>query len=341
MKCLALPCLLVAAAACGTQADDVADDDEGPPPVIGTYKLSLGPITVAPGDEATRCVNLRLSNTGPIKVHQMRNLLSNGSHHLIVYKDDMNTTERATPYDCQPFTGALNLSGMVAPVMITQKADDSLTLPNRVAYTFASNQMIRIEMHYINSSDTPLEVSATSEFYAVPESAIDHEANILFIGTPDINIPAGATKDVQAYFNPTRAQLDLSGAKFFAITGHTHKYGKSVTVSTSDASAGERTSVYAPSQFDWSEPETTVHKPEFTMPAGLQSGFDIKCSYHNTSSQTVGFGESANDEMCFFWAYYYPSKGSHVCVHTNFQGLGLDACCPDFGAACDMLSQQF
>ena len=23
----------------------------------------------------------------------------------------------------------------------------------------------------------------------------------------------------------------------------------------------------------------------------------------------VGFGESANNEMCFFWAYYYPSHG--------------------------------
>jgi hypothetical protein len=330
MKYLALPCLFAAAAACGTEAPD--DDDDGPPPLTGDkYTLSYGPITVPPGVEATKCVNVRLSNTAPIKVHQMRNLLSEGSHHLIVYKDDMTTTERATPYDCEPFTGALNVSGMVAPVMITQKAEDALTLPDRVAYTFAPSQMVRIEMHYINSSDAPLEVHATSEFYAVPESAIDHEANILFIGTPDISIPAGAMKDVQAYFNPSRAQLDLTGAKFFAITGHTHKHGKSVTVSTATTSAGARTSVYAPGAFDWSEPETTVHRPEFTMPTGLQAGFDIKCSYHNTSGQTVGFGESANDEMCFFWAYYYPSKGSHVCVHTNMQGLNLDVCCPEAG----------
>jgi hypothetical protein len=329
MKCLALSCLLVAVAACGTEADG---DDDMPPPLTGDkYTLSYGPVMVPPGVEATKCVDVRLSNTTEIKIHQMRNLLSEGSHHLIVYKDDMTTTERTTPYDCEPFTGALNLSGMVAPVMITQKAEDALTLPDRVAYTFAPGQMVRIEMHYINSSDAPLEVRATSEFYSVPESAIDHEANILFIGTPDISIPAGAMKDVQAYFNPSRAQLDLTGAKFFAITGHTHKHGRNVTVSTATTSAGARTSVYAPSVFDWSEPETTVHAPEFSMPAGLQSGFDIKCSYHNTSNQTVGFGESANAEMCFFWAYYYPSKGSHVCVHTNRVGLSLDVCCPEAG----------
>jgi hypothetical protein len=195
-------------------------------------------------------------------------------------------------------------------------------------------------MHYINSTDVPIEVSATSELYAVPEAAIDHEANILFIGTPDINLPAGASVDVQAYFTPSRASLDLSGAKFFAITGHTHHYGQSVTVATATARTGTTTSVYAPSPFDWSEPETAVHHPEFTLPDGLQSGFDIRCSYRNTSAQTVRFGESANDEMCFFWAYYYPSKGSHVCVNTSYFGVNLDACCPDAGAPCDMLSQQ-
>jgi len=34
--------------------------------------------------------------------------------------------------------------------------------------------------------------------------------------------------------------------------------------------------------------------------------------------------------MCFFWAYYYPSQGSHVCFHTNQFG-NVDVCCPDAG----------
>ena len=331
--------LCLAAAACGADGSVAGDDDQGPPPLTGDrYAVSWGPITVAPGFEETHCINVRLSNTAAIKVHQMRNLLSAGSHHLIVYKnDDPAAIETTTPIRCTPFAGALNLTGMVAPVMITQKAEDALTLPARVAYTFAPHQMVRIEMHYINSTDAPLEVSATSELYAVPEADIDHEANILFIGTPDIRIPAGATMDVQTYFNPSRASLDLSGARFFAITGHTHRLGQNVTVATAATPGGERTSVYAPDLFVWSEPETTVHKPEFTMPDGLQAGFDIKCTYHNTSTQTVSFGESATDEMCFFWTYYYPSKGSHVCAHATFMGVGLDLCCPEAGSVCSLL----
>ena len=32
--------------------------------------------------------------------------------------------------------------------------------------------------------------------------------------------------------------------------------------------------------------------------------------------------------MCFFWAYYYPSNGSKVCIHTGKYGGGVDFCCP-------------
>ncbi len=332
-------CLLFA---CGGNDSTGGGGDDTPPdaPTLSGEKFvaNWGPVTVQPGQENTQCIVVRLGNPTAIKVHQMRNLLSTGSHHLIVYKDDMDTVEQPTPYDCQPFAGALNLTGMVAPMMITQKQVDQLTLPDGVAYTLAANQMVRIEMHFINSTEAPIAATATSEFYAAESASIRDEANILFIGTPDIDIPAGATMDIQTYFTPSRAQLDLTGAKFFAITGHTHHLGTNVTVSTAPSIGGARTPVYAPSPFSWSEPETVTHKPEFVVPAG--GGFDIKCSYHNTGTTAAQFGESANDEMCFFWAYYYPSKGAHVCVHSKYMGLDIDICCPDAGASlCSRLQQ--
>ena len=38
--------------------------------------------------------------------------------------------------------------------------------------------------------------------------------------------------------------------------------------------------------------------------------------------------------MCFFWAYYYPDKGAHVCFHTDQFLGGFDLCCPDDMATC-------
>jgi hypothetical protein len=328
--------LLATVAACGS---DGGGNPGKPDAAVATgdkYELHWGPVEVAPGTEDTQCVVVKLSNATDIKVHQMHNILGPGSHHVIVYRDDMDTVEKPTPYPCQPFTGALNPSGMVFPMMITQRQDDLLTLPDGVAYTLKANQMIRIEMHYINSSDAAIMAQATTEFYAADVASIHDEANILFIGTPDINLPAGSTQTVHEFFSPSRASLDLSAAKFFAITGHTHQLGTDMQVSTAETNGGAgAVSVYAPTPFVWSEPETTTHKPEFMVPTG--GGFDFKCTYHNTTSTNVKFGESANDEMCFFWAYYYPSKGSHVCVHTTQFG-GVDVCCPEAGpTVCGML----
>jgi len=304
--------------------------------LIGQYSLTWGPVTVAPSQESTQCIWMRLSNDTEIKVHQLHNLLGMSSHHLIVYKDDMDATEQPTPVPCQPFAGALNPTGKIFPVMITQKHDDALTLPEGVAYTLAPHQMIKIEMHYLNPSDVDAQATATVDFFAAEPTAIRDEANILFIGTPDISLAPNVMTEVHEFFNPGWASLDLSTSKFFAITGHTHKLGLDVTVGIADTPTSAVTPVYAPATFLWSEPETTTHQPEFQVSAA--GGFDFSCSYYNNTSATVRFGESANNEMCFFWAYYYPSNGSHVCAHTDRFGAGLDLCCPDAGASlCSLL----
>jgi len=40
----------------------------------------------------------------------------------------------------------------------------------------------------------------------------------------------------------------------------------------------------------------------------------LACEWNNRSDQTVRFGTSVDSEMCFFWAYYFPSRGPLVCL---------------------------
>ncbi len=291
------------------------------------YTLTWGPVTVAPGREDTQCIWMRLGNESEIRVHQMHNRLNDASHHLIVYKDDLDVTEQAEPVPCQPFTGAINATGMIAPVAITQKEDDMIFLPERVGYTFAPNQMIKLEMHYLNRGDAQTSVEATVDFYAAKPGEVEHEAAILFTGTPDINIAAGAMAEVHQFFTMP-PYLDFSKSKIFAITGHTHQYGTAVEIAVAPSKTGPMTALYAPTSFSWTEPETKTFEEPFSIPVG--GGFDMKCAWHNTSNSAVGFGESANEEMCFFWAYYYPSQGSKVCFHTEQLGgvNGVNVCCP-------------
>ena len=320
--------LALTLAACG---DGGVEEDPGSPGGE-VYSMTWGPLTVPAGTESTQCVVKSLGNETEIRVSEFTNVLGATSHHFIVYRVPADTPEQPEPYPCQPFTDILE----GAPLMITQKASDTLILPPGVAYTLEPNQKIRLEMHYINASDTDQELEATATFTTIADADFEHEADFIFIGDVDVSIPPMST----ATIGPTYLEVPppMYGVNYFAITGHTHQWGTGVKVAARPSATGADTVVYDPATYNWDEPETAVHDPAFTIPDG--GGFYFSCEYDNQSSSTVTFGEGANDEMCFFWAYYYPSAGqARVCAQTNQVGgeEGFGGCCPDVPLICSAL----
>lgn len=293
------------------------------------YSVTFDPITVQPGEEHTQCVVKKLSNPAAMHVGAIHNVLGQGSHHLIVYKTS-DTMEQTTPFDCQPFTDLLHPE-KGAPLMITQKKDDLLQLPKGVAFAIGAEQMVRLEMHYINTTSAPLDVTATTTFIGMNEADFKDEADFLFFGSPDINLAPQSAATLGPVYLPL--PTDLAQSNFFGFTGHEHHLGTGVTVATATGATGTDTMVYAPPNFSWSEPPTVYKDPAIQVPQG--GGFHLTCQWQNDTTNTVKFGESANDEMCFFWTYYYPSKGARVCAHTDKFG-GFDLCCPG-NALCDMV----
>lgn len=318
---ISIPARLVAAlaiAACGNQAN-------GPELTGESYTITWGPVTVDANVEGTQCIIVDLGNESAVAIHELHNTLSDISHHLVVYRDDAASEERRTPFDCTPFAQTLAPEASAAPLMITQRGDDLLTLPYGVAYSLAPHQFIRVEMHYLNATDTAHTATATVELRVGGPEQTANEASFLFIGTPDIELMPNQAATVGGYFT---LPASLADAQFYAITGHTHRLGVNVTVDQAATRDGPRQPVYAPSSFRWSEPETVRHDPPFKVAPG--GGFDFQCDYFNSTPTTVKFGESANAEMCFFWAYYFPSRGARMCVHSALVNPpeGVDVCCP-------------
>lgn len=311
----------------GTSSSGGGGGAGGSEPVPGSESVTFGPKTLAPGEENTQCIQVRLKNMDVLRAHQIHNVLSPGSHHMIVYRTS-DTEEKLTPYDCQPFVDTLDPS-KGSPLMITQKHDDTLTLPDSVAFSLDPNQMIRLEVHFINATGNALDMQATTTFIPIADKDFKYEADFLFLGDPDINIPANSSHKLGPVFLPLGKLLpELVGeAKFFAITGHEHQWGTRVKVDLVTDANDPGISVYDPPNWSWSEPETVKADPEFSITAN--GGFKLSCEWDNKSADPVKFGESANDEMCFFWAYYYPSKGAHVCAHSEqAPQFGTDLCCP-------------
>jgi hypothetical protein len=311
--------LIAAISACGQ--GETGEADAGTVSVTQTAEtLVFGPIRVPPGQERTQCVTQRLGNTRELKVGSIHNLLSGVSHHLVVYRVD-DADEQLEPYDCQPFEGTLS-STKGAPLMITQKHEELLTLGDGLAFVLEPEQMIRLEVHYINTTDDEAEIEGRSTFIPLVDSKFQNAVGFLFSGTLDVTLPAGEAKQVAAFIE---APIELYGKDFIGFTGHTHRLGTNVQVQMGRRD-GDMTPVYDVDGFSWQEPPTVYFDPPLRLPAG--GLFHLACDYTNDTEKQVGFGESANAEMCFFWGYYYPSEGSFVCAQSTRSGVSISTCCP-------------
>lgn len=320
-----------------TTADTTTDSGEIElptvrPPITTTSSTFVGDWDMEFGKETTKCVVKRLDNADALWVSQIRTVMSAGSHHLIIYKSD-ETQEKTTPFNCDPFVQTLK--GSTFPLMITQIREETLTFPNGVAFKFEPHQMIRLEAHYLNYfPDTTITAHADVHFDGIAAADVVAEANLLFYGNPDLAIPEGE------YQTPWRWISVLPNTHLFAITGHTHAFGTNVEIATSSGVDDPGTSIYPGDvPFTWSEPPVEQFDPAMVFDGS--QGFRYRCSWDNTSGGELDFGESATKEMCFLWAYYYPSQGYRLCVSPGSIGNGVagdEVCCPGHWV-CDYIQQ--
>lgn len=293
------------------------------------HRLEFPPLAVPAGVEDTRCVTVRLGNAEAIQVSKINTILDGASHHLVVYKST-DTVEQPEPYACSPFVDTLQPENASVPLIVSQVDQESLVFPLGVSLPLGADQMIRIEMHYLNAGDAEREVTASVEFERQPPEQYRDEASFLFVGNPDINLPEGPSTLGPVWFPIPSEMVDIH---IFGMTGHTHQWGTNVEVEMrANENSEDGVAAYRYETWSWEEPPVAKFSPPLDMTAG--SGFEFSCSWNNQSGGTVEFGESTQHEMCFFWSYYYPSRGHKVCLHTDRIGVPINVCCPG-DAICD------
>jgi hypothetical protein len=281
---------------------------------ITTIARSMSPDTVQPGKENTQCVTVNLNNPEGAYVRRVRADLSAGSHHMVVYTSN-KTVEDPVPKDCQPFSGILNGEH---PIFIAQQPQASLEFPSDesgtpVGFEIPPHQMVKLEMHYIDTSKFPLSVMGKISLDTVPLSTKVTKSDLAFWGTSQINIPANGMGDTGVLY-----QHALAGTKTFALTTHQHQLGTEMLVWYA-ASATDPDKMLVADGKSWSDPPVEHFAPPLDFPTNgngsvSTKGLAYECKWNNTTPNPVTFGESFNDEMCFVWQYYYPSKGFQVCV---------------------------
>jgi hypothetical protein len=289
---------------------------------VTTFEGSFGPLLVAPGVEETRCVLVRLGNHAAAFARRFRTELRDGSHHFIVYRSD----ETVEDHDAKPCAGFSGFTTGEAPIFIAQHGDAELVFPTHegtpVGLAIAPEQMLRIEMHYLNATSEPLEVQGTASIDTIASGSDLIESDLAFWGTTHLNaggdppadvIPTGATGDTGVIFQPA-----LAGTWSFALTTHQHWLGTRMRVWYAEGPSGLPSPLADCS--DWSAPPLVKLDPPLEFPddgadGKSSKGLAYRCEWDNVTAEPVGYGESAaTAEMCFLWHYYYPSSGLHYCL---------------------------
>ncbi|MCC6996331.1 MAG: hypothetical protein IT370_17100 [Deltaproteobacteria bacterium] len=273
--------------------------DDGPAEVPRLLTVASPQFEVKAGQEITKCVDFRLPTEKASNIVKIKSTLAAGSHHLILYRS-AESAEKPTPYTCSPFTGALNGT---LPIYIAQTEGTTIELPQtpkRVALKLLAGQMVRLEMHYVNYDTTKsIMGSGSVELTTIDDLMVDEYAELMFWGSTQINVPPMQ----EATVGPTW-HAPPPGTTLLALTAHTHKYGIDFRVERAEKDM-PGTEIYATQ--DWDNPPFLQFTPELKL--GPTEGLRWSCKYRNTTSRTIRFGESADQEMCFLWGFYYPSRG--------------------------------
>jgi hypothetical protein len=283
----------------------------------GPFTVQIGPYDVAGGSETTNCVTVRMPITTDVDVTQIDTNLTLGGHHLILYRSTA-TTESTTPSPCGSLSG---ITQGDVPLVISQNASSSLALPTGVAYHFTAGQMVRLEMHFLNAQQMTVPVTGVVTFTPGASGGTYQKADIMFIGTVQQLVSPGVPANTASYpLNPKffagDATIDFTKIKVFGLTTHQHWTGKSATIWKSTSATVTGTELYTNTQWDNAPLATFDDAHLISFAAG--EGLRWNCVYDTLDAvpkptSNVTFCESARScEMCFLWAYYFPSAGSFV-----------------------------
>jgi hypothetical protein len=282
-----------------SRGDSGTTESDGGSATAKTYAVTLGPVTLAPGEERVVCMDRRMESDHDTDIVNMSSELTEGGHHLVFYKSNA-TEESSAPVPCNSFRGFF---GGIVPLYIAQKAHSELKFPPGVAYSISAGQMVRIELHFLNTTKKPLDVTGSVRLQEAKSGTVVDYANLLFYGTLDIRIPALSKATVGPLFHRFAAT-----PRIFGLTGHQHHRGTGVRIALASSATDPGTSLY--DNPDWADPPLTIFDPPLVTTPG--QGLRYSCTYDNPTNQAVSFGEGFNQEMCFLWAYYYPDMGFEI-----------------------------
>jgi hypothetical protein len=257
-------------------------------PVTGEWETLLtGDWTMAPGTEDYVCVRYTLEEDVYVRGLEAVNPL--GTHHTFLASGEPSKPDGTAPCTvAEVHSNAIFGSGVgTAPI----------EFPKGVGMKIPAGRQLLLNLHLYNNQDSEISGTSGTRVLRVDKSDLEYIGDEVPAVNLDLDIPPGKETTIESSYTAT-AEMTL-----FAILPHMHKLGTHSKVTVESSIEGERVIHDAPYDFD-----LQLYYP--VEPIRLAKGDKVRfdCTWMNTTSRTIHFGDSSDDEMCAIGLYRYPGK---------------------------------
>jgi hypothetical protein len=253
-------------------------------------QLDTGPIALAPGEEKTLCVFLELPSDVPLAVTGFEQQNRGFAHHFILFR--AAAAEPPGVRDCP--TG---LFTQHPPIYPGTRDQGPFHMPEAVALELDARQPLILQLHLLSTQPAETEERLRMNLHARAADGAYDRAGIVGGSDFDFQIPP------QSVHTETQRCVIGGDVEVFALTSHSHARTQSFDVAVV-APSGPKPVYHSA---DWAEPEVTHYDPTLLVRGGFAGGIEFSCTWKNDDAHAVGYGDTAADEMCMVFGYYFPA----------------------------------
>lgn len=268
-----------------------------PAPPDGGQQLATTTYRLQPGEEKYICYQF-YSPDEPVAITRVDQVSAPGVHHMFLFQA-FGRNEPDAPHECNTL-----IRTTWQPIWVANTGEHSLEMPAGTGFVIAPGTQYIVQMHLQNSGDEPLEIRGGLNLTYARDVQSVIPAGMYGLGSFTLEIPPGATN----YQVPVSCTPDKE-MNVFGVLPHMHKLGTKLEVERTPA-GGTSSMFYKVDPWEFGD------QPLDMFPATITLGdkLDLTCTYTNPSAAPVKYGESSDEEMCFFILFYYPYDHIDGCV---------------------------
>jgi Copper type II ascorbate-dependent monooxygenase, C-terminal domain len=266
------------------------------PPAHG-YQLKTPSFTVAGGQEQYLCYTVKLAEPADIAVIQFQGYTAAEVHHYEVFQTI--ATEPDGVFECPSL-----IKQSWLPLFGGGVGAQGLTVPTGAGFKLPKDAQLLLQLHLLNAKAQPITDHVVVNMTYADDASTITPAGIYALGSMNINLPSGA------HGMQVGAGCTLSKPlNVFAVQPHMHKLGTKITFSTG---ADQASATVAYARDPWVFGAQPIDNFAMALTPGKFVG--TQCTFDNTTPDTVVYGESTTNEMCYFVLFYTPFDHLDGCI---------------------------